>query len=158
MTSVAATQNAHSSDSSNTAAAVDAEAVLNFVCKLTETVLKKSDYSLVVVDDKVERLKQLDTRLWDFNPSSFVPHNLIEEGPISANMLSAPVTLMPSLPDNFDGVVLNLAAAALPLKNNSSLPERVLEIITPDEISKQQGRDKYRIYQNLGFELIHYSI
>lgn len=140
------------------ASAVDAEAVLNFVCRLTQTVLNKSEHSLVIVDDKTDRLQALDEQLWSFDATSFIPHTLITDNQVTAEKLSAPVTLLSSLPPNFDGVVLNLAPTALALSKNGTLPERVLEIITPDEVSKQQGRDKYRAYRDLGFELIYYPI
>ena len=142
----------------STVSAVDAEAVLNFVCRLTQTVMTKSEHSLVIVDDQTDRLKALDEQLWSFDATSFIPHTLISGEQVTADKLSAPVTLLSSLPSNFDGVVLNLAPTALPLSKNGTLPDRVLEIITPDEVSKQQGRDKYRAYRDLGFELIYYPI
>ena len=142
----------------STASAVDAEAVLNFVCRLTQTVLNKSEHSLVIVDDQTDRLQALDEQLWSFDATSFIPHTLITDNQVTAEKLSAPVTLLSSFPTNFDGVVLNLAPTALALSKNGTLPERVLEIITPDEVSKQQGRDKYRAYRDLGFELIYYPI
>ena len=142
----------------STASAVDAEAVLNFVCRLTQTVLNKSEHSLVIVDDQTDRLQALDEQLWSFDATSFIPHTLITDNQVTAEKLSAPVTLLSSFPTNFDGVVLNLAPTALALSKNGRLPERVLEIITPDEVSKQQGRDKYRAYRDLGFELIYYPI
>ena len=142
----------------STVSAVDAEAVLNFVCRLTQTVMTKSEHSLVIVDDQTDRLKALDEQLWSFDATSFIPHTLISGEQVTADKLSAPVTLLSSLPSNFDGVILNLAPIALPLSKNGTLPDRVLEIITPDEVSKQQGRDKYRAYRDLGFELIYYPI
>ncbi len=142
----------------STVSAVDAEAVLNFVCRLTQTVLNKSEYSLVIVDDKMDRLQALDEQLWSFDATSFIPHTLICDEQVTAAKLTAPVTLLSSLPPNFDGVVLNLAPTALTLSQNATLPDRILEIITPDEVSKQQGRDKYRTYRDLGFELIYYPI
>lgn len=142
----------------STASAVDAEAVLNFVCRLTQTVLNKSEYSLVIVDDQRDRLQALDEQLWSFDATSFIPHNLICDEQVTAEKLTTPVTLLSSLPPNFDGVVLNLAPTALTLSPSGMLPDRVLEIITPDEVSKQQGRDKYRAYRDLGFELIYYPI
>lgn len=142
----------------STVSAVDAEAVLNFVCRLTQTVLNKSEHSLVIVDDQRDRLQALDEQLWSFDATSFIPHNLICDEQVTAEKLTAPVTLLSSLPPNFDGVVLNLAPTALTLSPSGMLPDRILEIITPDEVSKQQGRDKYRAYRDLGFELIYYPI
>lgn len=176
----------HDDAAKSTASAVNAEAVLNFVCKLTQTILKKSEHSMVIVDDNSERLQQLDKQLWEFDPTGFIPHHLIQSQSdpanhslssktedsthpidpkatttktLQASMLTAPVSLVSTLPQGFDGVVLNLAATALSLPNNDGvIPERILEIITPDDTSKQQGRDKYRYYRNLGYELIYYPI
>lgn len=148
----------HNATATSTVSAVNAEAVLNFVCRLTQTVLNKSEHSLVIIDDQTDRLRELDEQLWSFDATSFIPHTLISDDQLTADKLSAPVTLLSSLPQSFDGVVLNLAPTALPLSKNGALPERVLEIITPDEVSKQQGRDKYRAYRDLGFELIYYPI
>ena len=151
----------HDATAASTVSAVNAEAVLNFVCRLTQTVLNKSEHSLVIIDDQNDRLRKLNEQLWSFDATSFIPHTLISDvhdDQVTADKLSAPVTLLSSLPQSFDGVVLNLAPTALPLSKNGTLPERVLEIITPDEVSKQQGRDKYRAYRDLGFELIYYPI
>ena len=142
----------------STAPTVDVGAVLNFVCRLTQTVLKKSEHSLVIIDEDTERLTALDEYLWSFDPTSFIPHNLLSEQQVAAAKLSAPVSLIPAMPEGFDGVVLNLAPTALSLSDNTALPDRILEIITPDETSKQQGRDKYRIYRDLGFELTYFPI
>lgn len=148
----------HNATATSTVSAVNAEAVINFVCRLTQTVLNKSEHSLVIIDDQTDRLRELDEQLWSFDATSFIPHTLISDDQLTADKLSAPVTLLSSLPQSFDGVVLNLAPTALPLSKNGALPERVLEIITPDEVSKQQGRDKYRAYRDLGLELIYYPI
>lgn len=205
------------------------EALLDFVCKLTQTVLKKSDLSLVIVDDDAERLKLLDQHLWCFDPLSFIPHVLLTPSsspgmtptlginsdlidatsteptalpPTSDSAttlssaqstlpksspqqqpsalpqemaalvdLAAPVVLTTSLPTGFDGVVLNLATTPLTLPvssaaasslsettSNPALPERILEIIAPDADSKQQGREKYRYYQDQGHTLTYFPI
>lgn len=50
--------------------------LLAFVCRLTETVLAKSEQTLVILDDDAHRLKQLDDRLWTVSATSFIPHEL----------------------------------------------------------------------------------
>ena len=235
------------------------EALLNFVCKLTQTVLKKSELGLVIVDDNIERLKHLDEQLWSFDPVSFIPHSLLSvsindrtspinpstlitesnanlrltdasltigalttsnpnDAELDLNDLAAPVILTTQMPVGFDGVVLNLAAAPLFSSSTSTLtsadsdhnssvaayddertelgeqdievsqsdskispsispstrpsnrgsvgapidsqilPQRILEIIAPDEISKQRGRDKYKFYQSQGWQLTYHPI
>lgn len=155
--------------------APDAKAVLDFVCQLIQTVLKKSEHSLVVVDDDTARLHMLDAHLWVFEATSFIPHQL-HLSPTSANtqandslsrtpqnepFISAdsisPVLLTNEYPSRFDGIILNLSPQAVPLSNQLA-PERILEIITTDEVSIQHGRDKYKTYQQLGLSLNHFKL
>ena len=195
-------------NNTNTASGASSEALLDFVCKLTQTVLKKSELSLVIVDDDTERLAKLDAQLWSFSAESFIPHALLSapknltteslshnpdthHGTLAAAdssdatnallhdkdylvELTAPVILSSELPIGFYGAVLNLAAKPLSLTSptntsddhqshttephQAATPERVLEIIAPDEVSKQQGRDKYQHYKNQGFELTYYPV
>ena len=37
-------------------------------------------------------------------------------------------------------------------------PTRVLELIKPDATSMQEGRHKYKAYQQLGYELTHFNV
>ena len=160
--------------------AADTQAVLDFVCRLIQTVLHKSEQSLVVVDDDSTRLSVLDEHLWLFEPTSFIPHQLsmihtnmakntahhaannASNTDVSAHqttdqdILSA-VLLTDSFPTRFDGIILNLSATAVPL-NDKLAPERILEIITPDSDSQQHGRDKYKHYRDLGLTLKHFKI
>ena len=160
--------------------AADTQAVLDFVCRLIQTVLKKSEQSLVVVDNDNTRLSTLDEQLWLFEPTSFIPHQLsvthahaatdashstadnTNKTDVSAmktaeqDILSS-VLLSDSFPTRFDGIILNLSPNAVPLSDQLT-PERILEIITPDSISQQQGRDKYKHYRDLGLTLNHFKL
>ena len=91
----------HDATAASTVSAVNAEAVLNFVCRLTQTVLNKSEHSLVIIDDQTDRLRELDEQLWSFDATSFIPHTLISDvhdDQVTADKLSAPVMLLSSLP------------------------------------------------------------
>ena len=133
-----------------------ADSLLNFVCRLTQTVLAKSSHSLLIVDSDEARLTLLDERLWSFDATSFVPHDKIASSAVTSSI--APVMLTDSMPAGFDGVVLNLAPTPLVFTDNASDPERVLEIIASDDISKAQGREKYKHYKQAGFAIETHKI
>ena len=162
--------------------APDTQAVLIFVCQLIQTVLQKSEHRLVVVDDDATRLGVLDNYLWDFSPTSFIPHQLdiistimtdtvtdtSENTPPSINtdintnktILQdgiCPVLLSNTFPTHFNGIILNLSNQAVPL-SHALIPERILEIISTDADSQQHGRNKYQHYRNLGLSLNHYKL
>ncbi|WP_230656191.1 DNA polymerase III subunit chi [Psychrobacter sp. I-STPA10] len=141
----------------NAHTASDTQAVLDFVCKLIQTVLKKSEHSLVVVDNDDARLVMLDKYLWEFEATSFIPHQLNISNAINTPDIRSPVLLTDTFPAHFDGIILNLSPTAVPL-NNQLTPERILEIITPDNDSQQQGRDKYKHYRSLGLTLNHFKL
>lgn len=134
------------------------DALLNFVCRLTQTVLAKSSHSLLIVNTDNDQLIALDELLWTFADISFIPHERVTSDNIASSI--APVILTDFMPNNFDGVVLNLAPEPLKFAdtNNALRPERVLEIIASDEVSKQQGREKYKYYQRLGITLKYHQV
>ena len=160
----------------------DDGAVLDFVCRLIQTVLKKSEQSLVVVDNDNTRLSILDEQLWLFEPTSFIPHQLsvthahttkdadsshatadnINKTSVSTHQATdqdilSPVLLTDTFPKRFDGIILNLSPTAVPLSDKLA-PERILEIITPESNSQQYGRDKYKRYRDLGLTLNHFKL
>lgn len=150
----------------------ETDALLDFVCRLTQTVLEKSEQTLIILDDNTNRLTQLDKQLWDLSATSFLPHDLIINKKNTDSI--APVILTNQLPKGFDGVVLNLASSPLNLAHpntNSSQPaestsndnpthhpSRLLEIIPADSEQKEKGRAKYKHYQSLGFKLDYFPI
>lgn len=137
------------------------EAFLTFVCKLIQKVTSKANQTLFVLDDNNERLSKLDKYLW-LLPHSFLPHELYIDldHNISISDSVVPTILSNKLPKNFDGIVLNLSDKLLSLEtlndnveNGKTIsPSRLLEIIPVNEINKEVGREKYRFYQNLGYQ------
>ncbi len=154
------------------------DALLHFVCKLTQTVLEKSEQTLIILDDNLDRLAQLDKQLWDLSATSFLPHDLMINKKNTDSI--APVILTDKLPKGFDGVVLNLASKPLNVSaTNPSIPDtpnakdlngnfnndepvhkpsRLLEIIPSDIEEKEKGRLKYKHYQALGLTLDYFPI
>ena len=141
-----------------------AQDFLGFVCQLTQTAINKSTQSLVVLIEDESLLTSLDKALWSHDATSFIPHQRLvtqDDTDMSNIEPSAPVLLGQHIPENFQGIVLNTTARPVSTflaATNQAKPSRVLELIRPDEQSTQEGRHKYKAYQQLGYELTHFKV
>ena len=145
---------------------------LGFICQLTQTALNKSNQSLLILIDDDELLSTLDKALWAQEATSFIPHQCLldsntEGADINVvhtdinNKLLAPVLLASYMPADFKGIVLNTTihpVNTFMAATNNAQPTRVLELIKPDATSMQEGRHKYKSYQQLGYELTHFNV
>lgn len=116
-----------------------------FVCQLIQTVLEKSDDSIIVVA-ALDLLHSLDDRLWSFSEVSFVPHQIIRQvDAFSDQKIPACVVLTDNieLVTKFDGIVINLTNE--PILDTQA--NRILEVIDAEPEHVESGRQKYRIYQ-----------
>lgn len=150
-----------------------AQDILGFICQLTQTALNKSAQSLLILIDKDdELLSTLDEALWSYDVASFIPHQRLSHATISDpkdaskpvqdyNEPLAPVLLSSYMPADFKGIVLNTTiypVDSFMAATNNAQPTRVLELIKPDPESTQEGRRKYKAYQQLGYELTHFKV
>ena len=157
-----------------------AQDFLGFICQLTQTALNKSSQSLLILIEKEDALlSTLDEALWAHDATSFIPHQRLLDSnigdsddtdtshsentainPINSQPL-APVLLASYMPADFKGIVLNTTIHPVNdfmAATNNAQPTRVLELIKPDANSVQEGRHKYKSYQQLGYELTHFNV
>ena len=137
-----------------------AQDFLGFISQLVQTALNKSQQSLLILIDNETLLSELEEALWAQEAISFIPHQLLVASADNADLL-APVLLGDYLPASFKGIVLNTTSRAVTdfmSATSHMLPTRILEIIKPDAISVQHGRDKYKRYQQLGYKLTHFKV
>lgn len=145
-----------------------AQDFLGFICQLTQTALNKSTQSLLIlIENDDELLSTLDEALWAQEAVSFIPHQRLlannAESAVAdvANKRLAPVLLGGYMPADFNGIVINTTAHPVNTfmqATNNAQPTRILELIKPDAMSVQQGRDKYKHYQQLGYKLTHFKV
>ena len=139
-----------------------AQDFLGFICQLTQTALNKSNQSLLILIDDDELLSTLDKALWAQEATSFIPHQRLLNADTDINHKAlAPVLLSNYMPANFKGMVLNTTihpVSAFMTATINAKPTRVLELIKPDAASVQEGRHKYKSYQQLGYELTHFKV
>ena len=151
-----------------------AQDFLGFICQLTQTALNKSAQSLLILIEDETLLSNLDTALWSQDSTSFIPHQCFfdtdnkgtndkgnDDSNIATHKLLAPVLLGNRMPADFNGIVLNTTTSPVNdfmAATNNSKPSRVLELIRPDATSTQEGRNKYKAYQQLGYDLTHFKV
>ncbi|MEZ7501786.1 DNA polymerase III subunit chi [Psychrobacter sp. Arc29] len=143
-----------------------AQDFLGFICQLTQTALNKSTQSLLILVDDETLLSTLDEALWAQDATSFIPHQCLSDiyskaADSNANKSLAPVLLGSYMPADFNGIVLNTTTRPVTdfmAATNNAKPSRVLELIRPDATSTQEGRHKYKAYQQLGYELTHFKV
>lgn len=118
---------------------------LNFACRLTEKAygLNNRVYAHTATPGDAQRL---DEMLWTFRQGSFIPHQLL----IAAGKHRAPVSIGTDdkCEDNGD-LLINLAEAIPEFVTGF---QRVAEIISGDEQSRQIGRERFKSYRKLGIE------
>lgn len=127
--------------------ATDSEADrLGFVCRLIEKAYK-NQHRIYIHAESVALAHQLDELLWTYRDDSFLPHNLLGEGPDPA----PPIQIgFEQKPVNHRDILINL---------QPSIPEfvtqfsRVCEIIRNDAECQAIARDNYREYRTRGYEI-----
>ena len=120
------------------------DAAERFACRLAAKVYGLDHQVHVRVAD-ADMLARMDTLLWTFTDDSFVPHDVVLEGPATA-----PVTLADAdrpLPDGTE-VCINLCADGV-----DAPCARIAEIVAGDDASRAAGRQRYAQYRERGLDL-----
>jgi DNA polymerase-3 subunit chi len=122
-----------------------AESRLKLACRLTEKALTLG-HRVFIHTESTEQARLMDDLLWQFKPSSFIPHSLRHKDDSVDELVLLGVEL-PSA-QNQD-VLINLTADACHAHQQFS---RINEIVSSDEESLARGRDCYRFYQSVGYQ------
>jgi len=123
------------------------EATENFICRLTEKAWSQNNSVYMHTIDEQHATKY-DELLWNFNETSFIPHQLTAADCHEKTVLighQAEVDI-----SQHHDVLINLNHAA---PSFFSQFERVAEIINADETSKAKGRERYQFYRDRGYAL-----
>ena len=117
-----------------------------FACALTGKALCQGRQVYIHTGSRESALL-LDDLLWTFRDISFIPHALADDkaggnGPVCIGWDGdSPVS---------GDVLINLGTD---IPASAADFSRVMEIVVTDAASRQQSRDRYRRYRELGFEL-----
>tara|TARA_R110001583_G_scaffold41891_2_gene133182 strand:+ start:4048 stop:4473 length:426 start_codon:yes stop_codon:yes gene_type:complete len=122
-----------------------------FACRLIEKAYKQG-HQIYIHTDNIEEAEKINQFLWSFRADSFIPHQLIDE----SNADICPVLIGHNTnPPRLMDLLINLAAEQ-PIFFSQF--ERVAEFINDDKQLKIMGRERYRFYQQRGYELTTHKI
>lgn len=107
-------------------------------CRLCRKILRQPAKIWIHCPD-LETQKQLDERLWSFDPQSFLAHGI--------NQPDAPICISADLPHDANWIIFNFNNLALEAAAQFA---HIIEIVENDEAAKQIGREKFKAYRKLG--------
>ena len=128
----------------------DAADPLHFACRLIRRALSSGKpVGVCVASAQGARLDEL---LWSFDAAEFIPHRRWDgvAPPVPGEVLLVDDAAL--LPHR--GLLLNLAED---MPSGALEFERVLEVIGNDAARVKAGRARYRVYQQAGAKLDHFS-
>jgi DNA polymerase III subunit chi len=122
-----------------------------FACRLIEKAYV-AGCKIYVLTSEASAAQTFDTQLWTFRDISFVPHAIVaasteQDIPVLIGEAEPPIT--------HRDVLVNFAPA---VPSCFSEFNRVLEIITHDDVAKAAGRKRYQFYQNHGCAVETFNI
>lgn len=123
-------------------------ALETFVCQLTAKISDQGEHRLLILAKDQQQQEKIDERLWTFNDVSFIPHS-------TESSAQEAVVIHLDINNTSCDVLMNLSSE-LPGKTGSF--SKILEIVSSKPEDKQNARQRYRYYQEQGYELEHHEI
>ena len=122
---------------------------MHYACRVIRKA-RAAQKRAVVYTALADRLAQFDQALWTFSALDFVPH-VYAGSPFAA---TTPVILAPyagSAPGS--DVLLTLDDDAPPdFENFFVRYERVIEVVSSDDVDRQRARARFKCYRDRGFQ------
>ncbi|MDQ7014781.1 MAG: DNA polymerase III subunit chi [Gammaproteobacteria bacterium] len=126
---------------------------LRFVCRLVEKIHNVGQGIYIHCSSEAEQ-NSLDDQLWTFKANAFVAHQIVTTNAYKNTDTSIWLG-MNFEPDGKEPILINLGIEIPPFFSRF---ERVLEVINQEQELRQQGREKYRFYQQRGYLLRHHQL
>ena len=114
-----------------------------FVCKLAEKIFRQKQKAFFLTPS-IEDSENLDDLLWSFRPTSFIPHQIIQNN--THSLFDQLLISNQDIPDNWSGILVNLTQQLTP---NIERLTRIIEIIDNNEVCLTKGRQRYRHYKKM---------
>jgi len=130
----------------------NAPALVPYACRLLRKVQGRGLRAQVVGHPSI--LAQLDQALWTFSQLEFLTHCSAQA---NAAMLAASGVLLSEspLPDWHRQVLINLGEA---VPQDFEGFERIIDVVSVDDLHRAQGRERWREYARLGHELLRHDL
>jgi DNA polymerase-3 subunit chi len=124
----------------------EAQSRLLFVCRLTEKVYSLG-HRVHIQTESEQQSKLLDDLLWQYAPSSFIPHTTADGSSNNRDTVSVGTSLAGA---KHADVLINLGEQASQAGDQFS---RINEVISADPESLEQGRNRYRDYKEKNYQI-----
>jgi len=118
----------------------EAQSRLLFVCRLTEKAYSLG-HRIHIQTESDQQSKLLDDLLWQYAPSSFIPHSTLDGSSDNCDPVSVGTSLAGA---KHADVLINLGKQASQAGDQFS---RINEVISADSESLELGRHRYRDYK-----------
>ncbi|WP_318490146.1 DNA polymerase III subunit chi [Photobacterium leiognathi] len=119
----------------------------HFACHLAAMSYRQGNKVYLLAANK-QQAEQIDEYLWQQDPDSFVPHNLIGEGPNSGSPVEIGWATLRHT--GHRATLINLAETA---PNFAVTFAQVVDFVPCDEKLKQLARERYKAYRLAGIQI-----
>ncbi len=130
----------------------NAPALVPYSCRLLRKVHARGLRAQVV--GHATTLAQLDQALWTFSALDFLPHCLAD-APAAIQQRSSVLLSEQARADWDRQVLINLGES---VPEGFEAFERIIEVVSVDELHRAQGRERWRQYTRLGHELVRHDL
>ena len=117
-----------------------------FACKLVEKIFHLN-HRIYIHTDSLQQANNLDNLLWTHNQGSFLPHDIVT----GSDNCNSPIALGYDSKLNCSYDVLVNLSKDVPIF--CSQFNRIAEFVCADSSSKSLARNRFRQYQQLGYEI-----
>ena len=130
----------------------NAPALVPYACRLLRKVHGRG-FRAQVVGHRTT-LTQLDQALWTFSSLDFLPHCGADAAPSMRRVSSVLLTEQPC--EDCDRLILINLGESVPA--NFEGFERIIDVVSIDELHRAQGRERWKAYSRMGHELIRHDL
>jgi len=123
----------------------DNSSALYYACLQASYFYRQNQRVFIYTQDK-RQAESIDEMLWAFDSDSFIPHNLVGEGPKQG----AAVEISSQAPTNRRPILINLTTTMPSFSNQFQL---IVDFVPTDETLKQQARERFKICRQWGFQV-----
>jgi DNA polymerase-3 subunit chi len=123
-----------------------AAARLNYVCRLVEKA-HQQEHRVYVHTESDKDAFLIDELLWTYKEDSFIPHNLVGEGPNPPPAIQIGFSVPTA---HQKDILINLTATVPEFHTQF---QRIIEVIIEDAEITASGRERYKFYREKGYEI-----
>lgn len=129
----------------NNEQSTDTSSALYHACLQASYFYRQNQRVFIYTQDQ-KQAEAVDEMLWTFDSDSFVPHNLVGEGPKSG----AAVEISMQAPNNRRPILINLTTT---VPNFANQFQYIVDFVPSDEALKQQARERFKTCRQWGFQV-----